>query len=190
VRLWIVCSNFRPRFKFLIACHLIHAPHYTGLGFVHAVSGGRLVGLADIAVTIRSTAHHADLARVRPVSLTTTRSLQDLRPLIFGDHALELHQQLIFRTVALWPLHKQRLDSVAGELLDQQNLVRVLPAQAVRRLREHNLDLPFGGEVSHAFQARTLQRRSTIAFILEDPLQCQLGNLHWQDFHLLDHQLI
>jgi hypothetical protein len=20
-------------------------------------------------------------------------------------------------------------------------------------------------------------------------LQCQLGNLHWQDFHLLDHQL-
>ena len=104
------------------------------------------------------------------MSLTAVRSLQDLRPLIFGNHPLELHQQLIFRAVALRRFHKQRLDAVAGEFLDQQNLVRVFPAETVRRVREHNLDVPFGGQVSHALQARPLQRCSTIAFIFEDPL--------------------
>jgi len=70
---------------------------------------------------------------VGAVSLTATRSLQDLRPLIFSDHALELHKQLIFRAGTLWRFNKQRLDSLAGELLDQQDLVRVLAAQAIRR---------------------------------------------------------
>jgi hypothetical protein len=41
---------------------------------------------------------------------------------------------------------------------------------AVWRIREHNLDLPFGGEVPHTLEARTLQGRSAIAFIFEDPL--------------------
>jgi hypothetical protein len=104
------------------------------------------------------------------VSLTAARSFQDLRPLVFGDHALELNKKLILRAVALRRFHKQRLDSMAGELLDQQNLVGVLPAQAVRRVREHDLELPFGAEVSHALQAGTLQRRPAIAFIFEDPL--------------------
>src|SRR6266436_4839477 len=48
------------------------------------------------------------------------------------------------------------------EELAQQNLVRILAAQAVWRIREHNLDLPFGGEVPHTLQARPLQRCSAI----------------------------
>src|SRR5260370_20501110 len=106
---------------------------------------------------------------MRSVTLTAARSLQDLGPLIFGNHPLELYQQLIFRAVALRRSHKQRLDSVAREFLDQQNLVRVLPAEAVPGVRQHNLDVPLGGQVSHALQARTLQRRSTITLILADP---------------------
>src|SRR5213592_2820533 len=42
--------------------HLIDAPHYAGLGFIDDVSGGCLVGLADVTVAVRSVAHHADLA--------------------------------------------------------------------------------------------------------------------------------
>ena len=130
----------------------IDALHYTSLGFIHGVSGRRLIGFADITIAIRSAAQHADLARVRPVSLTAARPLQDLCPLIFGNHPLELHQQLIFRTVALRRFYKQRLDSVAGQFLDQQNLIRILPAEAVRGVGEHNLYLSFGGQVSHALQ--------------------------------------
>src|SRR6266498_15270 len=154
--------------------HLIDAPHYAGLGFIDDVSGGCLVGLADVTVAVRSVAHHADLARLRPVSLAAARALQDLRSLIFSDHALELNQELIFCAVALWRLHKHRLDSMASEFLDQQNLVRVLAAQAVWRIREHSLDLPFSGKVPHALQAWPLQRRSAIAFIFEDPLSGRL----------------
>ncbi len=68
---------------------------------MHHVSGGRLIGFTHITVAIGSAAHHADLARVRPVSFTAARSLQDLRPLVFGNHPLELHEQWIFGAVAL-----------------------------------------------------------------------------------------
>jgi hypothetical protein len=81
--------------------HLVYAPNDARLAFIHDISSGRLVGLADIPVTIRSATHHADLARVCAVSFTMARAFQDLRPLIFSDHALELHQKLIFRAVAL-----------------------------------------------------------------------------------------
>jgi hypothetical protein len=81
------------------------------------------------------------------MSLAAARSLQDLRPLIFRDHALELNQELTFCAVALRRLHKHRLDSLTGELFHQQNLVRILPAQSVWRVRQHNLNLPFGGEI-------------------------------------------
>src|SRR5207302_2766903 len=132
--------------------HFIDAPHHAGLGFLDHVRSGRLVGLADITVSIGSVAHHAHLARLRPMSLTAARAFQDLRSFIFSDHALELNQELILRAAALWRLHEQGLDSVASEFLDQQNLVRILAAQAVWRIREHYLDLPFSGEVPHALQ--------------------------------------
>src|SRR5437870_6036105 len=131
--------------------------------------GGHLVRLTDVTVSIGSAAQYAHLTGLRPVSLTATRTFQDLRSFIFSDHPLELHKKLIFRAVALWRLHEHRLDSVVGELLDQQNLVRILAAQAVRGIREQHLDLPFSGEVPHALQAGPLQRGSAIAFIFEDP---------------------
>jgi hypothetical protein len=78
------------------------------------------------------------------MSLTAARSLQDLRPLIFGNHPLELHQQMIFRAVTLRRFTNSCLDSVASEFFDQQNLVGVLPAETVGCVRQYNLDLPFG----------------------------------------------
>src|SRR5215469_7854655 len=150
------------------------APHYAGLSFIDQVGGERLFALADITVAIGSAAHYAHLPRVCPMSLATTRALQDLGAFVFRNHALEMNQELIFRAVALWRLHEQGFDSMAGELFDQQNLVSILSAQSVRRVREHHLDLSFGGEIAHAFQTRALQRRSAIAFIFEDPL---LGHL-------------
>src|SRR5215475_2451542 len=79
------------------------------------------------------------------MTFAATRALQDLRSFVFCNHALELNQEVIFRAVSLWRLHEQGLDSVTSELFDQQNLVRILAAQAVGRVREHNLDLSFGG---------------------------------------------
>ena len=108
--------------------HLIDASHYLGLGFIDKVGGRRLVGLADVAISIRSVGHHAHLARLCPVALAATRTFQDLRSVIFRDHALELNQELIFCTVALWRFHEHRLNSVASQFLDQQNLIPGSPS--------------------------------------------------------------
>src|SRR5215469_11464891 len=146
------------------------APHYAGLSFIDQVGGERLFALADITVAIGSAAHYAHLPRVCPMSLATTRALQDLCSFVFRNHALELNQELIFWAVALGRLHEQGFDSVAGELFDQQNLVSILSAQSVGRAREHHLDLSFGGEITHAFQTRALQRGPPIAFTLDHTL--------------------
>src|SRR5229473_524941 len=120
--------------------------------------------------------HFADAESLHRVHLiyalhyTTLGFKHGVRGGRLGGLALKLHQQLIFRAGTLRRFNKQRLYSVAGELLDQQDLVRVLAAQAIRRVCEHHLDLSFGGEVPHTLQAWALERRSTIAFIFEDPL--------------------
>src|SRR6516165_8692688 len=156
--------------KPLDGIHLKDAPYHLGLGFIDNVGSERLFRLAGITVAIRSAAHYAHLPCVGTVSLATTRTLQNLCAFVFRNHALELNQELIFRTVALRRLHEQGFDSVAGELFDQQNLVSILSAQSVGRVRQHNLHLSFGGEIAHAFQTRALQRGSAIAFVFKDPL--------------------
>jgi hypothetical protein len=45
------------------------------------------------------------------MSLATTRTFEDLRPLVFRDHALELQQQLIFSCCSPWRADKQGLDT-------------------------------------------------------------------------------
>jgi hypothetical protein len=53
------------------------------------------------------------------MSLAAAGSFENLGTLIFGDHALELQHQLIFRRVGMRRLEENRLDAVAGELLSQ-----------------------------------------------------------------------
>src|SRR5215469_2805142 len=125
-----------PDAESLDGVHLIDAPYYTGLGFIDNIRGGHLISLTDVTISIGSAAHYAHFTGLRSVSFTAARTFQDLRSFIFSDHPLELHQKLIFHAVALWRLHEHCLDSVAGELLDQQNLVRILrKAQSVRAVR-------------------------------------------------------
>src|ERR1035438_5633024 len=109
--------------------HLINAHDHTGLGFKHNVCSRRLVSLANIAVAIRCAAHHANLTGLGAVSLAAARPLQYLCSFILRYHPLELHQKLIFRAASLRRLDKHRLDSVASQFLDQQNLVGILAAQ-------------------------------------------------------------
>jgi hypothetical protein len=82
---------------------------------------------------------------------------------------LKLHEQLILGARSLRCFHKHRFDSVAGQFLNQQNLVSILAAQPIRRVREHDLNLPLSGKIPHTLKPRSFQRRSAIAIIFEDP---------------------
>jgi hypothetical protein len=82
---------------------------------------------------------------------------------------LELEQQLVFRRRALRRLDENHLDPVASELLNEQNLVGVFAAEAVRRVHEDCLNLSLGGQIAQPFQTRAHEAGAAEAFILEDP---------------------
>ena len=75
-------------------------------------------------------------------------SLKDLRSLVFRDHALELHQQLIFRCRCLWRLHEDSVNAVACEFFDQKDLIGIFSAQPVGCINQHRLDLTFRREIA------------------------------------------
>jgi hypothetical protein len=60
------------------------------------------------------------------VPFPAPRALEDLGPFVLGDHALKLHEELIFGGGGLWRLEKPRFDTLPGELFDEQDLVSIL----------------------------------------------------------------
>jgi len=108
------------------------------------------------------------------MQLAAPRPLGNLGPLVLGDHALELHQQLILGRLGLAPLEKPHFSTEARELLDQQRLVHVAPREPVRRVAEYHLDPDLGHHVAQALQGRTHKRRARVPFVLEHPVG---GNL-------------
>jgi len=57
--------------------------------------------------------------------------LHDLGSLIFGDDALYLQQQIIFRALAEWPIQKNDFDTPSLPLVEKQDLVGVVACQPV-----------------------------------------------------------
>src|SRR5215470_10898067 len=116
-----------------------------------------------------SAAQHADFALTSAMSFASTRALQNLGAFVLRNHPLELHEQFILGRRPAWCAHKQGLDTGAGKLLDQQNLVRVSSAQAVGCVDKDSLDQAFGGKIAHTFKARADQARPAISVVLENP---------------------
>jgi hypothetical protein len=111
------------------------------------------------------------------VGLAASIAFQDLGFLVLGEHALELHQQLIFRRIATRALDELDPGTGAGELLEQQRLVGELARQPVRRVAQHHLDPDPGHQVTQPFQRRPHQSRAGVALVFEHPV---VGNLNAQ----------
>jgi hypothetical protein len=65
------------------------------------------------------------------MALAAAGPFENLRPFVFGDHALELQHQLIFGRVGMRRLQEDRLDSVTSELFGQQYLIGIFSTQAI-----------------------------------------------------------
>src|SRR6266849_16422 len=148
---------------------VIHLSHHARFALDDGIRGRCVIALANVAVAERRAAQHADFARAGAVTLATPRALEDLRPLVLGDHALELDEQLILGRRTLRRIQKARLHAVTDELFDQQDLIRVLATQPIRAVDENSLDLPFSGQIAHALQAWSFERGPAIALVFEDP---------------------
>ena len=101
--------------------------------------------------------------------LAATRTFEDLRPLVFRDHALELEQQLIFSCCRSWRADKQGLDTSPSQLLDQQDLIGISSTEPIGCIDQNGVELAFGRQVANPLEARTDQTGATIAFVFEYP---------------------
>ncbi len=73
------------------------------------------------------------------MQLAATTTLGDLRPLVLGDHSLELAQQLILRRAGtLGLLREDHLDTRPLELLEQQHLIRIPAREPIRRVTQQH----------------------------------------------------
>ena len=126
--------------------------------------------LANVAVAERRPGQHVHRALAGPVGLAAAGPLDDLRPLVLGDHALELDQQRVLRGVGARPLDEHHAGAGLGELLDQQRLVGVLAGQPVRGVDEHHLHRHLGHQVPQLLQRRPHQGGAGMAVIAEHPL--------------------
>ena len=130
---------------------VVHQPHDLRFGAVDLVARRRIAGLANIAVAIGRAAQNRDFPGLGAMALAAAGSFEDLRTLIFGDHALELQHQLIFRRAGTRRLEECRLNAVAGKLLGQQDLVGIFAAQPVRRVDQDSLNMTLGGQIAQPF---------------------------------------
>ncbi|MEY9299222.1 hypothetical protein ABIF24_003853 [Bradyrhizobium elkanii] len=118
---------------------LVDPAHDTGLSLVDLIIGGRVIGLALVAIAKRSAGKHAHLALKGAMALPSPRPFQDLRAFIFGDHALKLQQQLVFRRRCPSRANEQDFDAGARELFDKKDLMRIARGSADRERRRARL---------------------------------------------------
>jgi hypothetical protein len=81
------------------------------------------------------------------MGLASPVAFQDLGFLVFGEHALKLHQQLVLGRLAARALDELDPGTGTGELLDQQGLVGELAGQPVRGVAQHHVHPDAGHEV-------------------------------------------
>ena len=110
---------------------VVDQPHDFAFGGIDLVACRGLVGFADVTVAIGCGTQNRDLPGLGAMALAAAGPFENLRPFVFGDHALELQHQLIFGRVGMRRLQEDRLDSVTSELFGQQYLIGIFSTQAI-----------------------------------------------------------
>src|SRR5580700_3584267 len=122
-----------------------------------------LLTTTDIAIPIRRAGQCADRARASRMPTPASRTLQNLGPLVFGNDALNLQQELVLRCTADRPVQEDDLGAAAAKLLDQEHLVGVASRQPVRRVHVNAFDLSARHRIAQLLQRRPLKVRAAPA---------------------------
>ena len=78
----------------------------------------------------------------------------------------------------MWPLQEYRRDSRAGELLRQQDLIRIFAAKPIRQVDQDGLAL--GGEITQLLQTWPRQTGAAETLVLDQYLPADaIGFLIW-----------
>ena len=122
---------------------------------------------ADVAVTEGRAGQHADGARPGAVPLPAAAALEHLRPLVLGEHPLQLQQQGVLGAVADRPVQEHHPRIRPGELLEQQHLVRVTAGEAVGGVDVDDVDRRERDHVAQALQGGANEGGAAVAVVDE-----------------------
>src|SRR3954453_9559108 len=146
-----------------------------GCVLIDLIPGGPSARLTrDIAVAERRAGEDADGTALGPVALAAPTALEHLGPLVFGKHALELQQQAVLRRVSDRAIEEDDLCTGAGELLEQEDLMRVAAGEAVWGVDVDNIDRRQGHEVTQSLQGRSDQTGAAVAVVDEQHVLADL----------------
>ena len=84
--------------------------------------------------------------------LPATAPLEDLGPLVFGDHPLHLKQQSLLRVLPDRVVEEDDLEAAALELFEQEDLISIFASQTVGRVDVEAIDQAGGRSIAQAFQ--------------------------------------
>jgi hypothetical protein len=99
------------------------------------------------------------------MSAAAPSALQNFGSLVFGDHTLNLEQEIVLRGAADRTVQENNLRARAVKLIDQQHLMGVTAGEPVRRVDIDALDMAGSNRIPQALQRRAKQDRTTVAFI-------------------------
>ncbi len=150
--------------------------HHRGLGLVdlQVCRAAGAAGDAPVAVGRLAGDH---LAGSGPVELAPPVPFADLGPLVLGDHALHLSEQLGLRVgvVQAGRVGEPHGHAEAGHLIEDEHLAGVGAGEPVRGQAPHDLEQPGLGRVAQRVQAGPVQPRPgvpVVAVLAGDLVAC------------------
>jgi len=99
------------------------------------------------------------------VALAPPTAFEDLGPLIFGDHALNLQEQLVFGGLAHRPVEEDDLNARPLQFVHKQHLIGIFPGEPIRRMHIEALDPAGSDQIAQSLQGWPNEGGPTIAFI-------------------------
>jgi|GEM_PF-6564224 len=118
------------RTEVLLQHPLVHLPHLPGLHLVKNHQALRHLGRAYHPVAVRGNVERQHLPAFHLVQAPAAGALQNLRPLVLGNHSLHLHPQEVLGLLAHGPLQEMHLHASLAQLLQMR-----VPAHVGRQFR-------------------------------------------------------
>ena len=101
------------------------------------------------------------------MTLAAPAPFHNLRAFVFGEHALHLQQQIVFRTDADRAVEKHDIHTMLAQFIDQQHLVSITSREAIGGMNVQLLKTADIRHVAQPFQRRSHQCRTADTIIEE-----------------------
>ena len=151
----------------------IEQSHQLGLGLLdHEIARHRLPA-RDVAVAVGGPPGQP-AAGTRLLQLAAAKALAQHRPLVLGDGALDLQQELVVGVVRDRVVQEHHLAAGAAELLQEQHLVGILAGQAVRAEYGEDVDRGVADSVPQGVEPGAVETGAARALVAKNVLVGQL----------------